>query len=184
MRPDFTREKNSRQPRPAQMGASRNLGCGAAHAGSTHVPSTCEGKTSTVVRENESEAPADYQSVSCESVINREEIKRFEFKAIARRRLSRTRVSKNRCCSSEKSIILPSAPAGPALLQLLPLAPADPISENRTFRVRTSSSVRNLANWSFPVIAIGHTGVPNNARIHGHGLAEKPSAGYAKTVKE
>ena len=103
------------------MGASRNLGCGAAHAGSTHVPSTCEGKTSTVVRENESEAPADYQSVSCESVINREEIKRFEFKAIARRRLSRTRVSKNRCCSSEKSIILRRPQPAPLYCSFCPL---------------------------------------------------------------
>ena len=46
-------------------------------------------------------------------------------------------MSKNGCCPSEKSKFLLAAPADPVLLQLLTLAPADPISENRTFRVRT-----------------------------------------------
>ena len=48
-------------------------------------------------------------------------------KSIARRRLSGPRVSKNQCCPSEKSKILLAAPAGPALLQLLTLAPMEKI---------------------------------------------------------
>ena len=41
-----------------------------------------EGKAITVVQEDESEAPVDFQSVSCESVLNREEMKRYDLKAI------------------------------------------------------------------------------------------------------
>ena len=35
-----------------------------------------------IVREDKSEDSIDYQSVSCESVLNREEMKRFDFKAL------------------------------------------------------------------------------------------------------
>ena len=41
-----------------------------------------EGRSGKIVRANESEAPIDYQPVSCESVLNREEMKRFDIEAI------------------------------------------------------------------------------------------------------
>ena len=41
-----------------------------------------EGKTSTIVREDGSEDPTDYQAVSGESVMNRDEMKQFDLDAI------------------------------------------------------------------------------------------------------
>ena len=67
-------------------------------------------------------------------------------KSIAGRRLSRASVSKNQCCPSEKSKILLPTSVGPAILQNMPLAPPYPISDNRTFRVRTSQKSASELN--------------------------------------
>ena len=41
-----------------------------------------EGRTSTIVREDGSEDPTDYHTISAETVTNRDEMKRFDLKAI------------------------------------------------------------------------------------------------------
>ena len=65
-------------------------------------------------------------------------------------------MSKNRCCPSENSKILLPAPVGPALLQLLPLVPADPISENRTFRMRTRLEAEETNQTQNQTLPFGH----------------------------
>ena len=73
-------------------------------------------------------------------------------------------MSKNRCRPSKESKILLAAPAGPSLLQLVPIALPCPIPKNRTFRGRTSQ-ILDLERTTVAVVYIP-TAVPKAYRYH------------------
>ena len=81
MLPDFTRVK-TRTNRDLRRWVRQQIPIVAPLLKGVATFQQHEGKTSTIVREDGSENPTDYHTISGESVMNRDEMKRFDLKAI------------------------------------------------------------------------------------------------------